>query len=218
MRQIGDYYASCMDEATIESKQLQPLEPDLGRVAAIKTKSDIPAVVGHLHTTGVGPFFGFGAAPDFKDASQTIAVFGQGGLGLPDRDYYLKDDANSVKLREQYAQHVTRMLQLAGETPERAAAAAQAIVKIETTLASHALKREERRNPTNIYHRMTMDEVRKLMPSVNLSAYLENAEAPPVSSANVTEPEFMMVVDEAIASSSLDDSKSYIDWHTVPGH
>ena len=218
VRQIGDYYASCMDEATIESNRLQPLEPELARVAAIRTKNDIPAVVGFLHTIGVGPFFGFGAAPDFKDASQVIATFGQGGLGLPDRDYYVKDDANSAKLREQYAQHVTKMLELAGDTPERAAAGAKAVVQIETTLAKHALKREERRNPTNVYHRMGMDEVRRLMPSVNLPAYLEKAEAPAVTAANVTEPEFLKGVDEVIASSSLDDLKTYIRWHTVHGN
>jgi putative endopeptidase len=218
MRQIGDYYASCMDEASIESKRLQPLEPELDRVARITTKNDIPAVVGHMHTIGVPAFFSLGANADFKDASQVVATFAQGGLGLPDRDYYLKDDANSVKLRDEYTQHVTRMLQLAGETPERAASAAQAVVRIETTLAKHALDRVSRRNPTNVYHRMSTDELRKLMPSVNLSAYLETAEAPAFTSANVTEPEFMKGVDEAIASSPLDDLKAYIRWQTVHGN
>jgi putative endopeptidase len=218
MRQIGDYYASCMDEATIESKRLQPLEAELTRVAGIKTRSDVHAVVGHLHSIGVAAFFSLGANADFKDASHTIATFGQGGLGLPDRDYYLKEDANSVKLRVEYTQHVARMLQLAGETPERARSAASAVVQIETTLAKHALDRVARRNPTNVYHRMSTDELRAIMPSVNLSAYLETAKAPPFTSANVTEPEFMKGVDEAIASSSVDDLKAYMRWQTLHGN
>jgi putative endopeptidase len=212
---IGDYYSSCMDEAAIESKRLDPLEPELERVAAIKTKNDLPAVVGHLQTIGVVPFFSVGARPDFKDASQVIATFDIGTLGLPDRDYYLKDDAKSVQLRDQYAQHVTKMLQLAGDTPEHAAAGAKAIVQIETALARRALERVARRTPANIYHRMSMDEVRKLLPSVNLSPYLETAEVPSVTSANVAEPEFLKAVAEVITASSLDDLKTYVRWHTL---
>jgi putative endopeptidase len=214
-RKIGDYYSSCMDEAAIESKRLEPLEPELERVAAIKTKNDLPAVVGHLQTIGVVPFFSVGARPDFKDASQVIATFDIGALGLPDRDYYIKDDAKSVQLRDQYAQHVTKMLQLAGDTPDHAAAGATAIVQIETALARRALERVARRTPANIYHRMSMDEVRKLLPSVNLSPYLETAEVPSVTSANVAEPEFMKAADEVIAASSLDDLKTYVRWHTL---
>ena len=214
-RKIGDYYSSCMDEAAIESKRLEPLEPELERVAAIKTKNDLPAVVGHLQTIGVVPFFSVGARPDFKDASQVIATFDIGTLGLPDRDYYIKDDAKSVQLRDQYAQHVTKMLQLAGDTPDHAAAGATAIVQIETALARRALERVARRTPANIYHRMSMDEVRKLLPSVNLSPYLETAEVPSVTPANVAEPEFIKAVDEVIAASSLDDLKTYVRWHTL---
>src|SRR5829696_915608 len=102
LKKVGDYYGSCMAEAEIEQKGTAPLAPDLARVDAIKTKTDIPAVVGHMHTVGMTGFFGFGSAPDFKDATQYMLIFGQGGLGLPDRDYYFKEDAASVKLRQQY--------------------------------------------------------------------------------------------------------------------
>ena len=217
MRKIGDYYASCLDEKTIESKGLAPLQPELDRVAAIKSTADIPAVVGHLHTLGFAPFFGFGAAPDFKDATQYIATFGQGGLALPDRDYYVKDDANSVKLREQYVQHVTKMLQLAGDPPDRAAAGAKVVMQIETALAQKALDRVAARNPTNLYHKMSLDEARKLAPSFDLGAYLKAAEAPPVQTTNVTEPEFMKEFDHVIASTSIDDLKTYLRWHVIHG-
>ena len=122
LQKVGDYYASCMEEAAIETKGVTPLSADLRRVEAIKAKTDIPAVVGYMHTVGMSGFFGFGSAPDFKDATQYMLIVGQGGLGLPDRDYYFKTDANSVKLREQYEQHVAKMLQLGGTAAADAAA------------------------------------------------------------------------------------------------
>ncbi len=215
MKKVGDYYASCMAENAIDEKGTVPLAPDLRRVDAITTKTDIAAVIGHMHTLGESSFFGFGAAPDFKDATNYILIYAQGGLGLPDRDYYLKDDPDAVKLRTEYEQHVIRMLQLAGDTRQKAAAAAKAVMTIETTLAKAALDRVSQRNPTNIYHKMPRDEVKKLMPNFNLSAYMERAEAAPGDSANVSEPEFLKAVDQVIASTDLANLKSYMRWHVV---
>ncbi|HEY3883711.1 MAG TPA: M13 family metallopeptidase [Vicinamibacterales bacterium] len=215
MRQIGDYYSSCIDESDIDAKGIAALNPELRRVEAITTKAEIPAVLGHMQTVGETAFFGFGSAPDFKDASHYILIFAQGGLGLPDRDYYLRTDANSVKLRDEYVQHVGRMLQLGGEPQARAEASAKAIMQIETTLAQHALDRVSQRNPANIYHKMPRDEVRKLMPSFNLSAFLETAEAAPGDSANVSEPDFLKTVDQVVASTPLDDLKTYMRWHII---
>jgi putative endopeptidase len=215
LQKVGDYYESCMSEADIESKGIAPLAADLRRVDAIDAKTGIPAVVGHMHTVGMTGFFGFGAAPDFKDATQYMLIFAQGGLGLPDRDYYFKTDENSVKLREQYEQHVAKMLELGGSTPAAAAAGAKTVMKIETALAQKALDRVAQRNPTNIYHKLSRDEVKKLMPNFNMSQYLERAEAPPGDSANVTEPEFLKAVDEVIAATTLADLKTYMRWHVV---
>ena len=215
LRKVGDYYASCMAEAAIEAKGTATLAPDLASVAAIKDKAGIPAVVGHMHMVGMSGFFGFGSAPDFKDAAQYMLFFGQGGLGLPDRDYYLKEDASSVKLRAEYEQHVVRMLQLGGEAPAAAAAGARKVLEIETALAKNALDRVALRNPTNIYHKMSRDEVKRLMPNFNMSQYLERAEAPPGDSANVTEPEFLKAVDQVIASTALPDLKTYMRWHVI---
>ena len=199
LQKVGDYYSSCMGESAIEAKGTAPLTADLRRVDAIGAKADIPAVVGHMHVVGMSGFFGFGAAPDFKDATQYMLIFAQGGLGLPDRDYYFKTDAQSIKLREQYQQHVAKMLQLGGSTAAAAAAGAKAVMKIETDLAGKALDRTARRNPTNIYHKMSRDDVKKLMPNFNMSQYLERAEAPPGDSANVSEPDFLKAVDQVIA-------------------
>jgi endothelin-converting enzyme/putative endopeptidase len=215
LRKVGAYYSSCMAESAIDTKGNAPLAPDLSRVAAIKEKAEIPAAVGHMHTVGMSGFFGFGAAPDFKDATQYMLIFGQGGLGLPDRDYYLKDDASSVKLRTAYEQHVSRMLQLGGDTPAAAAEGAKKVLEIETTLAKNALDRVSRRNPTNIYHKMSRDEVKRLMPNFNMSQYLERAEAAPGDSANVSEPEFLKAVDQVIASTPLPDLKTYLRWHVI---
>jgi putative endopeptidase len=215
LQKVGDYYESCMSEADIESKGIAPLAADLRRVDAIDAKTGIPAVVGHMHTVGMTGFFGFGAAPDFKDATQYMLIFAQGGLGLPDRDYYFKTDENSVKLREQYEQHVAKMLELGGSTPAAAAAGAKTVMKIETALAQKALDRVAQRNPTNIYHKLSRDEVKKLMPNFNMSQYLERAEAPPGDSANVTEPEFLKAVDQLIADNTLADLKTYMRWHVV---
>src|SRR5215813_671651 len=215
MKKIGDFYSSCMSEQAIEQKGLQPLEADLKRVDAIKAKADIPAVLGYMHSHGMSGFFGFGAAPDFKDASQYILIYAQAGMGLPDRDYYVNDDQNAKDIRAKYEQHVAKMLELGGTPAARAAADATAIVNLETTLAKASLDRVSRRNPMNIYHKMPRDEVKTLMPNFNLSAYMELAEAPPGDSANVSEPEFLKAVDQAVAATDLADLKTYLRWHVI---
>jgi putative endopeptidase len=215
LRKVGDYYSSCMAEADIDAKGIMPLTPDLTRVTAIRDKAEIPGVLGRMHTVGMSGFFGFGAAPDFKDATQYMLIFGQGGLGLPDRDYYLKDDATSVKLRTDYEQHVSRMLNLAGDTAATAAAGAKTVMEIETALAKSALDRVSRRNPANIYHKMSRAEVKALMPNFNMSQYLERAEAPPGDHANVTEPEVLKAVDQIVVSRTLPELKTYMRWHVV---
>jgi endothelin-converting enzyme/putative endopeptidase len=214
-RQIGDYYASCMAETEIDSKGAAPLAPDLQRVDAITDKNGIPAVAGHLQTIGAPVFFGFGSDADLKDASRYMIVYAQGGLSLPDRDYYIKDDENARAVRAGFEKHVSKMLQLAGEAPARADAAAAAILKIETALARSALDRVARRNPDNLYHNMSRDEVKKLMPNFNMSQYLERAEAAPGNDANVSEPAFLRAVDEVIASTPLSELKEYMRWRVV---
>ena len=128
-QKIGDYYYSCMDETGIDAKGTAPLKPMMDRIAALQDKSQLPALVGELHNNGVRVLFDFGSEPDAKDSMMEIAGTDQGGLGLPDRDYYLKTDAKSVELRNQYVQHVTNMFQLLGEPPEKAAADAKTVLQ-----------------------------------------------------------------------------------------
>jgi putative endopeptidase len=214
-KKIGDYYGSCLDEAEIDAKGLAPLKADLDAVAAIGKAGDLAPLVASLHAKGTAAFFGFGAVQDFKDASTIMAIAGQGGMGLPDRDYYLKDDGNKPEVRQEYEAHVKRVFQLAGDPPERAAAGARAVIAIETALAKAALDVVSRRNPDNIYHKMTVPELSALTPAFDWTAYLRGLQAPPTQSLNVSEPEFMTGVNQLLTSSPLDDIKAYLRWHVL---
>ena len=143
-QKIGDYYSSCMDESAIESKGTKPLQPMLDRIAALKDKSELPALIGQMHSAGVNVLFAFGSEPDAKDSKMEIAGTDQGGLGLPDRDYYLKDDAKSAETRQQYEQHVANMFKHAGDSPDKAAAQAKTVMQVETALAKASLDRTSR--------------------------------------------------------------------------
>jgi len=153
-QKIGDYYASCMDESGIDKKGVAALKPDLDRIAAIKSKAEIAGALAHLHNVGASGIFRFGAQPDFKNAKVHIAAVDQGGLALPDRDYYLKDEERFANVRKQYPGHVQKMLELLGDTPDVAAKEAQAVLDIETALAKASLERVKRRDPANIYHKL----------------------------------------------------------------
>ncbi|MBI3697217.1 MAG: hypothetical protein HY238_20575 [Acidobacteria bacterium] len=180
-RKIGDYYASCMDEPTINQKGLVPLKPEFDRIAALESKSALTAHVAQLHNLGVRALFRFDSGQDFKDSTQVIAEADQGGLGLPDRDYYFKDDPKSVETRKLYLAHVQKMFELLGSTPEKAAAQARAVMEIETSLAKGSLDRVSRRDPSKLYHRLSFQELTALAPSFPWSQYFRAAGAPPVS-------------------------------------
>ena len=157
-QKIGDYYASCMDQATINSKGVTVLKPIFDRIDAVKEKSELPGLLAYLHSHGVNVFFGFGSSPDFKNAKEVIAEADQAGLSLPDRDYYLKTDAKSEELRKQFVQHVTNMFKLLGDSPEKAAQEATAVMNIETALAKGSMDRVDRRDPEKIYHKISEQE------------------------------------------------------------
>jgi putative endopeptidase len=212
-KKIGDHYASCMDEPAIDRKGAAPLQPLLTTINALTSVTALAPLVAELHTIGVNPFFGFGAEADFKDASVEMAIADQGGLGLPDRDYYFRDDAKSVELRKEYVEHVGRMAALAGAAPEQATAAAQAVMKLETALAKNALDAVNRRDPNKIYHKLSVAELQALTPQFQWQQYFNGIGAPPIYALNVTEPDFFKGLGQVLASTPLDDVKAYLRWH-----
>jgi endothelin-converting enzyme/putative endopeptidase len=214
-QKIGDYFAACMNENAIESLGSKPLKPVLAQITALKSKSELPAFLAEEQKRANGFIFGFGSDQDYGDASQVIAFASAGGLGLPDRDYYTKDDERSKNIRDKYVAHVVKMLELAGQYPESAAADAKTVLKIETDLAKASLTRVERRDPYKIYHKMSVAEFQKLTPSFSWEHYLADAGLPNVKTLNVTQPKFFEAVEHELKSVSLPEWKAYLRWHAV---
>src|SRR6185369_446786 len=214
-QKIGDYYASCMDESSIEKAGAKPLDKTFQTIAAVKTKQDLAKEAVRLHRDGTNVLFRFGSGEDFKDSTQVIAQVNQGGLGLPDRDYYFKDDAKSVELRKKYVEHVAKMFQLLGDSPEKSAAQAKAVMDIETALAKNAFDPTTRRDPQKVYHKMTAAELAALGPNFDWNIYMSEIGAPSGSGLNVAEPEFVKGMDSLLKSTSLDDWKTYLRWQAV---
>ena len=214
-QKIGDYYASCMDEDAAEKKGISPLEPELARVGAIQTKNDLAPVLAHMSLVGTNALFGFGVQQDSKDSTQQIAVTGQGGLGLPDRDFYFRDDATTVGIRKQYVEHIQNMLVLFGEQPPDAAKHAQVTMRIETALAKGALDNVSLRDPNKVYHRMNVEELQGLSPTFEWKRFLEDVGLPRVASLNVSEPEFVRQLQTILKTNSVGDLKTYLRWRVL---
>jgi putative endopeptidase len=214
-QKIGDFYASCMDDQAIDKLGTKPLEAELKRIDTIRSKAQIVDELVRLHPMGVGAFFNFTSSPDAKNSTQVIADADQGGLGLPDRDYYLRTDAKSVKLRDQYVAHVQKMLELSGESPTQATADSQAILRIETDLAKGALDRVARRDPTQIYHKMSVKDLAALSPDIDWPKYFSGLGAPAFTDLNVAVPDFFKALDAVLKSISVADLKTYLRWHLI---
>jgi putative endopeptidase len=214
-KKIGDYYASCLDEPAIDAKGAAPLDPLLRKIAALSTVADLAPLVAELHTIGVNVFFQFGSQADFKDASVEMAIADQGGLGLPDRDYYFKDDPKSVELRAKYLEHIGRMSALLGAGSDQAGGAARQAMAIETALAKGALDAVSRRDPNKVYHKMSNAELQALTPQFIWSRYYTGIGSPPVYALNVAEPDFLKAFGQIVAATPLDAIKAYLRWQLV---
>ncbi|HEY8151679.1 MAG TPA: M13 family metallopeptidase, partial [Vicinamibacteria bacterium] len=213
--QVGDYYAACMDESAIETLGTKPIDPILKGVDAIASKDDLFRRLGENDAAALPTLFRFSAAPDLHDSKQTIASFGQGGLGLPDRDDYLKDDAKSKEKRERYVEHVTRMLQLLGEGADKAKADAETVLRIETGLAKATLDRVAMRDPKNRDNPMSLAELKQLAPAFDWDAYLTATGAPRFTRLNVSSKPFFQDGNAVVQSTPIADWKTYLRWHVA---
>jgi putative endopeptidase len=214
-QQVADFYGACKDEAAIDAKGLAPLQPELDRIAALADKKDLPALVAHLQQMGVNALFGFGQQPDFKDTVHAIAVVGQGGLGLPDRDYYFKTDEKSVQQRAAYEVHIGKMLGLMGDSPDQAAGEAKSILAFETGLAQDALNRVQRRDPSRVYHKQPVTELERTAPDFTWPEFFTATGAPAFTDLNVAEPAFVKAFGALIQATPLDTLKAYLRWQLV---
>lgn len=214
-QKIGDYFASCMDEAGIEAAGLTPLAADLKRIDDISDQASFQKLVAQLHAGGVRALFRFGSAQDFKQSTQVIGQLAQGGLGLPDRDYYTKTDEKSKELRDKYLAHVAKLFALAGADETAAQAGAQTVMAIETKLAAASMTRVEQRNPENIYHKTKLAELKTLAPDFDWAAYFEGVGLHSTGDINVSQPNFFKVLNEQLTAIPLADWKIYLRWHLL---
>ncbi len=214
-QKIGDFYFACMDQKGIDAKGTAALKPDLDRIAGLKNKKDLAELVAVLLRSGTSEFFNFSSEQDPKDSTQEIAGLDQGGLGLPDRDYYFKTDQKSVDQRAAYVAHVTKMFQLLGSSAADAAKKAQTVMAIETALADGSFDLVTRRDPEKVYHKMTVKELAMLAPDFDWAKFFHAVGAPPIQSLDVAVPPFMKTLDGVIMKYSLDDLKTYLTWHVA---
>jgi putative endopeptidase len=221
-QRIGDLYASCMDEKAVDAKGIAPLKPELDRIAAVQDKSALIDEIAHLRLVGGSSLFRFYSRSDLHNADLVIAYIDQGGLSLPDRDYYIKDDNKMKAMREHLVEYVTQVFTLAGQTPTDsngtpigAATAAQTVLRIETALAKASMDRTARRDPKNQDHKMSRDEAVALGPNFYLSRYFTDVGAPNFSQLNVVNPDFFKQVNGVLESESLDSLKIYVSWHAL---
>jgi putative endopeptidase len=214
-QKIGDFYASCMNDSQIEAAGTKPLDSEFKRIAAIHDSASLQAEIAELQRQNINAALAFGSNVDPKDSTHRIALLYQGGLGMPERDYYTKEDEKSVQLRNSYVQHVTNMFKLLGDDDTTAAAEAKATVAIETALAKASMEQVDLRDPDKTYHLMTMADLGALTPHMGWNEFLKGVDSPTVASIDVGQPDFLKEVDAALTSVPLVDWKSYLRWQLV---
>jgi putative endopeptidase len=216
-QKIGDLYSSCMDEKAVNEKGLDPLKPELEHIAAVKDKESLIDAVARIHMIGPSPLFNFYSNSDLHNADEVIAYLDQGGLSLPDRDYYIKEDAHMTEMRKHLTDYVTQVFILTGQSPQQAGDSAQTVLRIETELAKASMDRTLRRDPKNRDHKMTRQAAAELAPNFYLDRYFSDVNAPAFSELNVSNPEFFKQVNGVLESESLDNLKVYVTWHLLRG-
>jgi predicted metalloendopeptidase len=225
-QQVGDYWSACMDEKGIDASALRDLAPEMRDIAAIKDKAGLMDEMAHLHSTLPGaweggnnqsnsPMFGFGSTQDLDDASLVVVSVDQGGLALPGRDFYLKEDAKSLEIRNKYQAHVRRMFELSGESKDAAARKAEIVLAIETDLAKPQMDNVTRRDPKKLNNKMSLDQLQALTPNLDWKRYIALVHAPAPHHYIVTSPDFFTALNQLIERHPLDHWKTYLGWHLL---
>jgi endothelin-converting enzyme/putative endopeptidase len=225
-QKIGDYWAACMDDSGIEAAGLKPLQPELERIAGLKSKADITLEIAHLHHLFPGawegsdnqtnaPFFGFSGGQDYDDATKVVGQIDQGGLSLPSRDYYLNTDEKSVETLKKYRAHIEKMFVLAGETEAQAASDADTVLALETALAKPQMDNVKRRDPKNINNKFSLAQLRELTPHIQWEVYLKAVNAPASDHYIVSSPEFFRAEDKMLADEPLSKWQTYMRWQVI---
>ena len=212
---IGDFYGSCMDEAAIEKAGVKPVMPFLRQIDKIKTISDVEKEIAALHDAGLPAVFNFGAGPDLKNSNNVIANAGQGGLTLPNRDYYTADDAKSVEIRSKFVEYMTNIFKLLGDAPNAAAANAKTVLDLQTRLARASLTPVERRNPDNNYNKISLPAAKEMMPNFSWDSYLADRSVPAFSDINIAPPKFFAEVNTMLKDASVENWKTYLRWMVI---
>lgn len=215
MAKIKDFYLSGMDTATVEAQSGQPLADDLGRIQDIDSKEALVVALAHFHAYPMEPVFRFEVEPDARNSTMTIAVLSQGGLGLPDRDYYTRTEFKDKQIQDEYINHITKMLYLIGEDASTAEGHARTVMAIETRLAGASMTREQLRKPDSIYHKMTLSELQRLTPRFPWSVYFQSLAIDSLEAVNVAQPAFFRELDAMLADVSLEEWKVYLRWHLI---
>jgi putative endopeptidase len=214
-QKVGDYYAACMDEPKIEAEGLKPLQAELDRVARINNQGTLQEEIGHLHSIGLNALFNSGSTQDFKNSADVTAGIFQGGLGLPDRDYYTKTDEKSQGTRDEYVKHVAKMFELMGDEAAKAAAEAQAVLAFETKLAEASKTRVELRDNEKQYHRMPMAQIKDVAPTFDWPAYFQRIGLAAKADVNVAQPDFFKAMDAQLTATPISDWQTYLRWKLI---
>lgn len=212
---IGDLYSTCMDEESIEKAGIAPLKPFLTQIDGLKTHDDVVKQIARMHSGGLPAVFGFGAGADLKSSNAVILNAGQGGLSLPNRDYYTKDDAKSVETRAKFVEYVANMFKLLGQSPEAAAAHAAKLMDIQTRLAKASMTPVEMRNPDNRYNKVSMTAAQELTPSISWTVYMAERGVTPEKEINLSQPGFFKEVNAMLGSVPVEDWKTYFRFMAV---
>ena len=214
-QKLGDFWSSCMNEAGIEAAGAAPLQPELQRIDAIDSRAELVAEIHREHQLGHNPLFRFSAQNDFKNSTQIIAAISQGGLGLPDREYYLRDDEKFRNTRKEYVAHLRKMFELAGVPAAKAATDAERVIALETQLATASMARADQRKPENTYHITSLAELQSVAPLLNWPSFFRTLNLGDLRSVNLAQPEFIREANRLLDEAPLESWKAYLRWHLI---